>query len=97
MTPHRVPGNRAACRDCKQTVQWVTMTYGKARMIDIEPSAFGDVAVIRDVELAGRKTYLAVRITDDAQQAAYRAAGGRLYRFHLATCPERRDRLESAR
>lgn len=86
--------NRSECRDCKRTIRWVRMTYGKPRPIDPDPSSLGDVVLIGPVHVEGRDSTLAARVTDQAVRDAVREAGGHLYRFHLETCAAARERLD---
>lgn len=92
---------RATCRDCRETVQWVTMTYGKSRMIDVVPSAGGNVILIGpvDVIVNGRRieSVLAAKVDGDELREAARRHGAELHRFHLESCPANRQRQERHR
>lgn len=89
----RAPSNRTECRDCKATTLWVTMTYGKARMLDSGPHEAGEVLVYFSdaIDGEGRRIRIGAKLGDEAIKLA-RLADAPLYRFHLDTCPANRSR-----
>lgn len=87
------PSNRAECRECHQTILWVTMSYGKSRSLDPQPHERGEVLVYFSDETddKGRRIRIGTKLDEETCKLA-RRAGAPLYRFHFQTCPNNRTR-----
>jgi hypothetical protein len=82
MSEHKSQEPRSgACRSCGQRMLWAKTESGKSIPLDPEPAPDGNVALDGAVAM----------VLGPEAAAQCRAAGGRLYKSHFATCshPER--------